>query len=280
MRRVLTRRLSPIPRGQTSSDAAYRTASLLPDERPGHACVRTIGAGRRRPPVLGADRDPGPERVQAALLWLGPRIRVVAHAPPPVLRGAVSVLHRDPRRRQRRAALRRLPTDRHRAVELLRRGDRQRGRVPGDARAAAAQDPLPAHGHPIVGVADSHLQPRDEHDRRVRVRGAQRARPPGELARARSRSRWRCVVFATGIGMLLSRRLRPLPRRGADLGGPRPSLVLPHAHHVRGLSLHPACRGRSLRSRARPHRDDQSSRAAVHPDGPRTSSAAPASLRR
>src|SRR5438270_12587368 len=86
--------------------------------------VRAVSARRGRSAVRRAHPDDGTDRVQAALLRLDPRLPVVADAAALVLRDLVLLLHQSGTARPGGAALRGVPADGNRALELRRRGDR------------------------------------------------------------------------------------------------------------------------------------------------------------
>ena len=76
------------------------------------------------------------------------------------------------------------------------------------------------------------------------------------------------VVLATGLGMVLSVLLCPLPGHPADLGRVHPSLVLPLPGHVPGVEVRAARREvPRLRPDGPAHRDAQPGCGSAHPDG-------------
>src|SRR4051812_1072932 len=127
---------------------------------------------RRRPTTVSPSHlDPGGAGVQAAVLRVGARLPMAAHAPAPGLRGPLlRTLARDPRWGQR-AVLRRRAADQRSAVHVLRGGDGGRGDIGRGPREPRAQDPLPASGRAGGGRADRRVQPRHE------PRGGDRFRP-------------------------------------------------------------------------------------------------------
>ena len=147
----------------------------------------------------------------------------------------------------------RLHPVRARAVPVLRR-DRRAACVQSlvDAREPAAQDALPAARDPAVGRRSSALFNLGMTLVAVFVFALAHGVYPTwswlEL------SRWsRCsTLLATGVGMLLSRAVRALPRHAADLGGRRADAVLRLAGALRrddGAGGVPARVPRSTRSR-------------------------------
>ncbi len=98
----------PRRRARSSAHEHRGTASAgTPGTRAGEPPrARALGARRRPAALLVADVHARANRIQAALLRLGARLRVVARAPAAAVRRAVGVLHQD-RPRQRRARPRR-----------------------------------------------------------------------------------------------------------------------------------------------------------------------------
>ncbi len=175
--------------------------------------------GARPPPLLEPDVDARGDRLQAALLRLGARLRVDARAAVPVLRRHLLRVLGDRRAGRERRELRRLHTVRARAVPVLRRGDERLRALPGRAREHAAQDALPAAGDPAVGRAHRDLQPR----RRRSSRCSSSRSPPActrrwALARAAGDrpARRRCSPPASAC---CCRRCSSATATCADLGG-------------------------------------------------------------
>ena len=149
------------------------------------------------------------------------------------VRRALRRLHAVRELGERRAVLSRRRCCGHRALHVLRRGDRRRRRLGGRPREPGAQDPLPAPGHPAVGRAHRAVQPGAEpvvvlvfvaRLRRARRAGAGSSCP---LLRRAPRSCSRSARDAA-LGAV-----RPLPRHQADLGGRAPGAVLRDARHLR-----------------------------------------------
>ena len=134
------RRSSIIVLADRPGGGAGRPAHTFEIERGVSVMTRHAVAATARPRSAASCRrfvelthDAGADRVQAPLLRLGARLRLVADAAAAVLRRAVPVLHPDRQGRQGRPALRRVPADRDRAVELLLGGDRELRHLPAPA---------------------------------------------------------------------------------------------------------------------------------------------------
>ncbi len=102
-------------------------AAVAPDrdEYIGIETLRALGARRRGAPVRRADPDHGPDRVQAALLRLGPRLRLVARCGRSCSSASCTCSSSRSSTSRKGPVLRRLSADRDRALELTSR--RRRG---------------------------------------------------------------------------------------------------------------------------------------------------------
>src|SRR3954468_24783054 len=201
-----SRRCPPPPRPGPRQERPRR----LPGPRPRRVHGRLAPA---LPPRVHA----GVHRLEAALLRLAARLRLVAPAAAPALRDPLRRLQRV---RRRRDGDRALPADaarRHRPVLDVQRDGGRRGHGdgrPGDAR---AEGELPAPRGPTVGGGDRRAQPAAEprHGRDLR-RGLRRVAAldvaaAAAAARGRARARHRRRDAALGA-------LRAVPRRPPDLG--------------------------------------------------------------
>ncbi|CAA9496997.1 MAG: hypothetical protein AVDCRST_MAG65-2358, partial [uncultured Solirubrobacteraceae bacterium] len=225
------------------------------------------GAGRRRrrppsalEPGVGARRH----RLEAALLRQRARLRVVAGAALPALRGHLPGLREVRPAGRGSAVLRGLHPLRDGALPVLRRGDIGLSELAGRPRGAAAQGAVPAHRDPAVGGADGAVQPRHDARRRAAVRAGLRCAPVLDLAAAAGHRR---------AGALLRARPRPrpvgalraLPRRPADLGGGDPGALLRLADPLRRHA------GSGVLPARVPRQPDSG---AVRPDAPRAARSA------
>ena len=227
--RASRRRSSTSPTSCTSSaaaDARPRRVSTVREAHPRRAAAIAACRSAARRALAGDLRrfvhltwTLAVQRLQAALLRLGARLPLAAHAAAAAVRRALPRLHAG------RPAHRRRPFF---AVVLLMGivlytffAEATGGAVTrrGRPREPRAQDPLPAARDPDVGrdrrVLQPRAQPRRRRDLRLRVR--RDAAPVSWLGLDPAR-RGCSSSSSTGIAMLLSALLRALPRRRADLG--------------------------------------------------------------
>ena len=176
------------------------------------------------------------------------------------VRRALRGVHGGRQVRRGRQELPRLPALRDRAVHLLRRDDQPRRDLAGGSRQPAAQDPFPAAGDPARGGAAFAVQPRAEHGRRVRLRRRRRDRAEHRLAPAAAAGRDDRGARDRGDDDAVG-AVRPLPRRGADLGGGAAAALLRVAGDLRGHD--------DPEPRPAAPRGDEPDRRDPHPDAPR-----------